>query len=72
MEKNKSVASNFDRIKPLATTKRCSKELKEKVSIPQPLMIKNYHKYMGGVDRYDWFLKKHCIAIRGNSGIGAW
>ena len=64
---NKSVAlaSNFDRIKPLATTKRWSKELKEKVSIPQPVMIKNYNKYMGGVDHHDWLFEKYRIAIRG-------
>ena len=55
---NKSVAlaSNFDRIKPLAITKRWSKELKEKVSISQSFMIKNYNKYMGGVDHHDWLL----------------
>ena len=64
---NKSVAlaSNFDRIEPLATTKRWSKELKEKVSIPQRLMIKNYNKCMGGVDHHAWLLEKHRIAIRG-------
>ena len=53
---NKSVAlaTNFDRIELLATSKRWSKELKEKVSIHHPLMIKNYNKYMGGVDHHDW------------------
>ena len=28
-------------------------------------MIKNYNKYMGGVDHHGWFLEKHRIAIRG-------
>ena len=64
---NKSVAlaSNFYKIEPLATTKQWSKELKEKVSIPQLLVIKNYNKYMGGVDHHDWLLENHRIAIRG-------
>ena len=64
---NKSFAlvSNFDRIEPLATTKRWSKELKKKVSIPQRFIIKNYNKYMGGVDHHNCFLEKHRIAIRG-------
>ena len=71
---NKSVAlaSNFNRSEPLATAKRCMKKLKEKVSIPQPFMINNYNKYMGGVDHYDWLLEKHRIIIKEKSGIGAW
>ena len=65
---NKSVAlaSNFDRIEPLATTKQWSKKLKENVSIPQLLIIKNYNKYMGGVDHQDWLLEKHHIVFVGH------
>ena len=58
------MASDFDRIDPLAKTKRWNKKLKENMSIPQPFMIKNYSKYMGGVDHHDWILEKHRIAIR--------
>ena len=38
--KSVALASNFYRIEPLATTKQWSIELKEKVSIPQLVMIK--------------------------------
>ena len=62
---NKSVALafNFYKIKPFVSTKQWSKELNEKVPIPQLLMVKNY-KYMGGVDHHDWLLK-NIVAIGG-------
>lgn len=60
-----TVATNYDTIAPMASVQRWSKEKKEKVSVQQPLLIRNYNKFMGGVDKHDWLLEKHAIAIRG-------
>lgn len=64
---NKAVTmgTNFDEIEPLASVSRWSKEKKAKVLVPQPSLIANYNKYMGGVDHHDWLLEKHSITIRG-------
>lgn len=60
-----TVGSNFDAIEPTCSVRRWDKDKKERALVPQPQMISNYNKYMGGVDHHDWLLEKHSIAIRG-------
>lgn len=59
------VASNYDKIEPLAKVSRWSRESKQRIDIQQPKLIKSYNKFMGGVDHLDWLVGKYAIQIRG-------
>ena len=48
-----TVGSNFETIKPLGTAKRWSKEDKDYICVPGPVMIGSYNKAMGGTDQMD-------------------
>ena len=63
---NKSVrvASNCDSIEPISSVQRWNKETRCKVSVPQPHMIDQYNKGMGGVDRADQNIATYRIAIK--------
>lgn len=60
-----SLGSNFDTVEPLASAQRWNKAKMARAPIPQPRIIYNYNRYMGGVDQHDWLLEKHGISIRG-------
>lgn len=64
------VATNYDKIEPLAKATRWKREAKQRVEVPQPKLIQNYNKYMGGVDHHDWLVGKYGIQIRGKNGTG--
>ncbi|KAG8227975.1 hypothetical protein J437_LFUL007526 [Ladona fulva] len=57
-----AVATNFDTLEPTVQGMRWCMEKSAKAYVPQPALINNYFKYMGGVD---WLLEKHAIAIKG-------
>ncbi|KAG8234777.1 hypothetical protein J437_LFUL006609 [Ladona fulva] len=63
-----AVATNIDTLEPTVQVMRWCKEKSAKAYVPQPDLINNYNKYMGGVDMYDWLLEKHAIAIKGIKG----
>ncbi|KAG8240209.1 hypothetical protein J437_LFUL019340, partial [Ladona fulva] len=60
-----AVATNFDTLEPTVQVMRWCKEKSAKAYVPQPALINNYNKYMGGEDMHDWLLEKHAIAIKG-------
>ncbi|KAK9722581.1 Transposase IS4 [Popillia japonica] len=59
------LATNYDTIQPLSEVQRSIRSSGEQSAVPQPRVVANYSKYMGGLDHHDWLLKKHGIAIRG-------
>ncbi|XP_049797534.1 piggyBac transposable element-derived protein 3-like [Schistocerca nitens] len=63
-----TVATNFDRVQPLRSVARFSREQKKRISVPQPNLLQSYNNHMGGIDRADqntlqskvaWDLYKH-------------
>lgn len=60
-----SVATNFDTVFPTNQVQRWNKKERKKIPVPQPSIISNYNKHMGGVDHHDWLLEKHHISVRG-------
>ncbi|XP_069670940.1 piggyBac transposable element-derived protein 3-like isoform X1 [Periplaneta americana] len=59
-----TVASNFDVVEPVASASRWNRNARQKISVQQPLVIKNYNKYIGGVDHHDCLAGKYATAIR--------
>lgn len=59
-----NVASNHHGIQPLNTVNRWSASLKKKVAIPQPALVTQYNRGMGGTDRMDQNLNSYRINIR--------
>ncbi|CAG4973430.1 unnamed protein product [Parnassius apollo] len=59
------LLTNFDSVEPLVKTNRYSKKEKAKVAVNQPMLIHNYNKNMGGVDKHDWLISKYPICFRG-------
>ncbi|XP_035227615.1 piggyBac transposable element-derived protein 3-like [Stegodyphus dumicola] len=45
--------------------KRWSRTEKKDIQVPQPKLISEYNKYMGGVYKMDWNVQKYRIRIRG-------
>lgn len=60
-----TVASNFIAAEPAQKASRYSREEKKNITIPQPRMICEYNKHMGGVDLHDNAVSNYRIAIRG-------
>lgn len=58
-----TIATNFDD-KSLTTTKRWNKETKSRQVIPQPRVISNYNKFMGGVDKMDGLIAAYRSRMR--------
>ena len=48
----------------MSKCKRWSKAKKERVSVPQPVIIQHYNKGMGGVDLFDQFRGKYRVTFR--------
>ena len=58
------VVSNFKDAEPTSVIRRWSASKKSAVQIPQPQMVANYNKYMGGVDLLDRFLSDYRPRLR--------
>lgn len=58
------ILSNHQGIEPISHVSRWSKTEKKQVKIVQPHCINNYNKFMGGVDKLDWYVNKYRIKIR--------
>lgn len=59
------VATNHDTVTPLLRQRRFSQSQKAYVTIPQPNVVHNYNRYMGGVDLLDRCLSNYRPVIRG-------
>ncbi|KFM72693.1 hypothetical protein X975_07503, partial [Stegodyphus mimosarum] len=55
------MATNFDMIDPPSVDKRCSRKENKSVSVKQPKLIRNYNKYMGGVNLLDNFVAMYKV-----------
>lgn len=65
-----TVASNFESVLPNVFVKRYDRKERKDISLPQPNMIAQYNKYMGGVDLHDNAVANYRISIRGKNGGG--
>lgn len=59
-----TIASNHQSAEPVGQAKRWSTSQKKEVFVPQPFLISQYNKYMGGVDHLDWLIQAYRISIR--------
>jgi len=59
-----TVETNYQSVEPIATAKRWSASLKQKIPSSQPHFMAKYNKFMGGVDHLDWLVQKYRIGIR--------
>lgn len=60
-----TIGTNFDKVEPLGTTMRYSRQASKKTQVQQPAVLKSYNAYMGGVDHHDWLVGKYATVIRG-------
>ncbi|KAL4126607.1 hypothetical protein QTP88_010819 [Uroleucon formosanum] len=60
-----TAASTSIGIKPISYVQRYFQKEKKKISVPRPLMIGEYNKYMGGTDLMDQNISTYRIGIRG-------
>ncbi|KAF5296703.1 hypothetical protein FQA39_LY12403 [Lamprigera yunnana] len=60
-----TIATNYDSFEPLGKVKQWSKERKEKVDVPQPMLFAAYNAGMGWVDLLD-----QVVTIEGKNGGG--
>lgn len=63
--KTVSVASNFE-TKEVTNTLRWDRTTRSRKSVPQPKLIANYNKYMGGVDKMDALVAAYRSRFRQN------
>lgn len=59
------VATNYDDIHPTATATRYSQKERKRVPVPQPRVIQQYNKHMGGVDLLDRFISDYRPCLHG-------
>ena len=59
-----TVGSNFETIKALGTAKRCSKEDKDYICVPGPVMIGSYNKATGGTDQMNQAISTYQPFVR--------
>ncbi|GBM69326.1 hypothetical protein AVEN_155751-1 [Araneus ventricosus] len=59
------MLSNHMEVLHLGRVQRCSRTETKQVLIPQPNVIANYNKNMGGVDKLDFNIRKYRTKIRG-------
>ncbi|XP_037930822.1 piggyBac transposable element-derived protein 3-like [Teleopsis dalmanni] len=62
-----TVVTNFELINPLGKTRRYNRKEHKFVHINQPIVIKNYNSYMGGVDMADNGISSYRINARGKN-----
>ncbi|XP_049807036.1 piggyBac transposable element-derived protein 3-like [Schistocerca nitens] len=60
-----TVATNFDRVQPLRSVARFSREQKKRINVPQPNLLHSYNTHMGGIDRADQNVSLYRCSIRG-------
>ncbi|XP_025191714.1 piggyBac transposable element-derived protein 3-like [Melanaphis sacchari] len=58
------VVSNYKGIHPLDEVERWSTAKKERVVVPRPASIKEYNRFMGGVDLHDMLVELYRTDIR--------
>jgi DNA excision repair protein ERCC-6 len=59
------IATNFESIEPVQSTRRFSRKERKHVTITQPYLIKSYNQNMGGVDLHDNFIAKYRVRVKG-------
>ena len=59
-----TMASNSQGVNPIGSASRWSRSEKKCVDVPQPSVITQYNRYMGGVGRMDQNISSYRISIR--------
>ncbi|KAL1416974.1 hypothetical protein MTO96_027272 [Rhipicephalus appendiculatus] len=59
------VATNYDGSHPTTTVTRYSRKERKRVPVPQPRVIQQYNKHMGGVDLLDRFISDYRPCLHG-------
>lgn len=60
-----TLASQKFGVQPISTAERFCRKERKRIQVPQPNLVKEYNRYMGGVDRMDENISKYRIGIRG-------
>ena len=59
------IVTKLDKIEPITNARRYSKGLRKNVYVTMPNVVKNYNRYMGGVDQLDSAVAAYRISIGG-------
>ncbi|XP_042208007.1 piggyBac transposable element-derived protein 2-like, partial [Homarus americanus] len=59
-----TIASNHQSATSVGNAKRWSTSHGKEIFVPQPFLISQYNKYMGGVDHLDWLIQRYRISVR--------